>query len=128
MDLNNFFSKELERLDCDDTTKAYIVSIFTKYKHSEFDYSKESITLLFADAKKTHNFALHQTLGDWLFYSFALYPEHLNNASPEYYRSVGQLSYYSCYRLMNRQWKLFENLADGFDDLSYGARIAIRRF
>src|SRR4029077_54278 len=112
--LNIFFSNELERLVCDDDTKAYIVSILSKYKHTTYDYSKDSITLLFAEAKFNHDFFRFQNIGDWLFYSFSLYPEHLNNASREYYCSIGQMSYYSCYRLMNRQWKVYERLSDDF--------------
>lgn len=128
INLNEFFTGELEELECDTNTKAYIISIFTKYKHNTFDYSKDSITLLFADARFNHDFFKYQNVADWLFYSFSMYPEHLRAASPEYYKSVGQLSYYSCYRLMNKKWKLFEDLADRFDDLSYSARLAIRKF
>jgi hypothetical protein len=125
--LNNFFSEKLEKLPCDKPTKAYIVGLLSDFKSNNNDLSKDSITLLFAEAKQTQEFMLFQTIGDWLFMCNALFPEHLSNASLEYYHSVGRLSYYSCFKLLNKQWVLFENLADNFVPLSEKTKSFIRK-
>jgi len=125
--LGTFFFNELEDLQCDDDTRAYIVSVLQRFKNASLDYSKESLTLLYADAKFRQDFYTFQNIGDWLFFCNTLFPSHLNNASPDYYHSLGQSSYYSCYRLINRQWKLYEKMADEFIYLSYSARNIIRK-
>jgi hypothetical protein len=126
--LNSFFHKQLKELRCDENTKAYIVSVLEKFKTSASDYSKDSITILYSEAKFRQDFYTFQNIGDWLFMCNSLFPEHLNNASLEYYQSIGRLSYYSCYRLINYKWKVYETLADLFVPLSEDTRIMIRRF
>jgi hypothetical protein len=110
--INSFFDDLLADLECQGDTKAYIVSIFGKYKNTDFDLSKNSITSLFAQARNKQDFLTYQTLGDWLFFSNTIAPQHLHHASKDYYDTVARLSYYACYKLINRQWKLFEELAD----------------
>lgn len=112
--INNFFKELLGGLKCQIETKAYIVSIFGRYKTAEFDLSKDSVTLLFAQGREKQDFLIHQNLGDWIFFMNTMAPKHLNHANKEYYDTVARLSYYSCYKLINRQWKLFEELADNF--------------
>lgn len=112
--INSFFDELLIDLRCQRDTKAYIVSIYGKYKTAEFDLSKDSVTLLFAQARNKQDFLTYQNLGDWIFFANTIAPNHLQNASKDYYDTVARLSYYSCYKLINRQWKLFEELADNF--------------
>ena len=112
--INSFFDELLTDLKCQRDTKAYIVSIYGKYKTAEFDLSKDSVTLLFAQARNKQDFLTYQNLGDWIFFANTIAPNHLRNASKDYYDTVARLSYYSCYKLINRQWKLFEELADNF--------------
>ncbi len=112
--ISSFFDELLSDLNCQYDTKAYIVSIYGKYKTAEFDLSKDSVTLLFAQARSNQDFLTYQNLGDWIFFANTLAPQHLQNASKDYYDTVARLSYYSCYKLINRQWKLFEELADDF--------------
>lgn len=100
-------------------TRAYISGVLDQFlKQSTNDYSKESITLIYARAKQEYNFNMFQSLGDWLFFTKVFYPEHLNRASQEYYNSIAQISYYRCYLIINRQWKLFEEMADRFNYLT----------
>ena len=120
--LNNFFNETFDDLECHPDTKAYIVSIFTKYKVSNFDLSKDSLTLTYAQAKYNRDFSIFQNLGDWIFFTKTFAPEHLHHASEEYYHSIGRLSYYSCYQLINKQWKLFEELSDNFVQLEIETR------
>lgn len=112
--ISSFFDELLIDLKCQRDTKAYIVSIYGKYKTAEFDLSKDSVTLLFAQARSKQDFLTYQNLGDWIFFANTIAPNHLQDASKDYYDTVGRLSYYSCYKLINREWKLFEELADNF--------------
>ncbi len=112
--VTNFFDELLEDLECQRDTKAYIVSIYGKYKTSEFDLSKDSVTIQLAQARNKQDFLTYQNLGDWIFFANTIAPNHLKFASKDYYDTVARISYYSCYRLINRQWKLFEELSDNF--------------
>lgn len=120
--LNTFFNEIFSELKCQKDTKAYIISIFSKYKLSDFDLSKDSLTLTFAQARNKQDFFTFQNLGDWIFFSKTFAPNYLKNASEEYYYTLGRMSYYSCYKLINRQWKLFEELSDNFIILENQAR------
>jgi|ERR1035437_283238 hypothetical protein len=117
-DITVFFDELLSDIDCQRDTKAYIVSIYGKYKSTDQDLSKDSITLLFAQARDKHNFLTYQNLSDWIFFTKSVAPEYLNKASKDYYSTVAQLSYYSCYQLINKQWPVFEELADNFNYLT----------
>jgi hypothetical protein len=110
--LNSFFSETLRDLPCSEETRAYIISIFYKYRMSNADLSKDNLTLLFAQARFNQDFLTYQNIGDWIFYSKSMYPEHLHRASEDYYYNIARLSYYSCYKLIDRKWKLYEQLAD----------------
>ncbi len=112
--LSDFFDELLADLDCQSDTRAYIVSIYGKYKNATFDLSKDSVSLLLAQGRTKQDFLTYQNLGDWIFFSNTLAPSHLHHASKDYYDAVARSSYYSCYKLINRQWKLFEELADNF--------------
>ena len=115
--ITQYFDELLIDLDCQRDTKAYIVSIYGKFKSARFDLSKDSITLRFAQARSNQDFLTYQNLGDWIFFANTIAPDHLRFASKEYYDTVARLSYYSCYKLINRQWKLFEELSDNFNVL-----------
>ena len=109
-----FFEELLKDLECQQDTKSYIVGIFNKFKSAELDFSKDSITALFAQARSNQDFLTYQNLGDWIFFANTIAPNHLQFASKDYYDTVARLSYYSCYRLINKQWKVFEELSDNF--------------
>jgi len=110
--INNFFEELLADIDCQPTTRIYITSIYGKYRSAEFDLSKDSVTLRFAQARNKQDFLAYQNLGDWIFFINTIAPEHLKFASKDYYDTIARLSYYSCYKLINKQWKLFEELSD----------------
>lgn len=112
-----FFQEILNDIECQQDTKAYIVSIFGKYKSASFDLSKDSVTLQFAQARQKQNFFTYQNLADWIFFINTIAPQHLNFASKEYYDTIAQLSYNSCYKLINKKWKLFEELSDNLPNL-----------
>lgn len=120
--LNDFFTNQLENLRCDRDTKAYIISVLKKFKNASEDCSKESITTLYAQAKYSQDFFTFQKVGDWLFLCSSMFPEHLNNASMDYYFSIGQSSYYYCYLILQRKWKLYEQMSDQLPELSVSTR------
>lgn len=115
VNVNKFFQDVFADLKCQNDTKSYIISIYDKFKSADTDLSNNSITTQFAFAREKHDFMTYQNLADWIFFNNTLYQEHLKNASKDYYDTVARSSYYSCYRLINRQWKLFEELADNFN-------------
>lgn len=125
--LNDYFQVELQKLECEDELRAYIVSIFSKYRSASTDLSKHSVTVEYSLAKFERDFSKFQNIGDWIFFTNTLYPESLSHASKSYYHSVGQMSYYSCYTIV-RNWKLYEQLADRFVDLSSSSRAILRSF
>lgn len=129
MDLTptDLFSSRLQNLKTERReTKEYIRGLLDKrIKSNAIDFSNESITLIFARAKSEHNFKLYQDIADWLFFAKSFYPEHLNCASPEYYNTIAQMSYYKCYLMINRQWILFEELSDRFAHLTNYVNVAM---
>ena len=120
--VTDFFEELLKDLSCQPDTKAYIIGIFGKYKKADFDLSKDSLTLLLCQAQTKQDFLTYQKIGDWIFYINSIAPQHLQFASKDYYNSLAQVSYYTCYRLINKQWKLFEQLADELIPLEFQVR------
>lgn len=112
--LTDFFSETLKDLPCHYDTRAYITSIYIKYKVAETDLSKRSLTIEYANAKEKQDFSSFQDIGDWIFFTKTLYPQSLKSASEDYYDTLGRLSYYSCFKLIKKQWRSFEELADNF--------------
>lgn len=115
--VTKFFEEILKDIECQRDTKAYIIGIYGKFKSADFDLSKDSVTSLFSQARNKQDFLIYRNLGDWIFFANTIAPTHLQFASKDYYDTVARLSYYSCYRLINKQWKLFEELADSFQKL-----------
>lgn len=124
--LNTFFNEKLIELKCGDITRAYIVSIFSKYANQEFDYSNKSLTLVFAEAKHNFNFIKFQNLGDWLFWLETIHPKFLEANGKSYYHTLAQMSYYNCYKIINKKLKVYEVLADEFSDLTAKTKTLIR--
>lgn len=112
--ITDFFEDQLNNIKCQIDTKAYIIGIYKKYMSTQYDLSKNSVTLLFAQARLNQDFLIYQNLGDWIFFSNTIAPTHLKYASKDYYDQIARTSYYSCYKLINKQWKLFEELSDNF--------------
>jgi hypothetical protein len=113
----NFFQELLNDLKCQQDTKAYIISIYGKYKNANDDLSKDSVTTLFCQARDKQDFLSYQKLGDWIFFTNTVFPDSLKNASETYYNSIAQISYYNCYRMV-KQWKLYQQLADEYNYLT----------
>lgn len=124
--LHTFFENTFADLKCQPTTKAYIVSIYDKYKTSNFDLSDQSITILYGQARQNNKFEIYQNLGDWIFFINTTKPHFSNHTNKEYYDTVARLSYYSCYRLINKKWQLFEELADNFINIEQDVKLKLQ--
>lgn len=113
--LEDFFIEKVKYLpQSREDTKAYIASTFVKYKNTNSDLSKQSLTIEFAKAKFTGSFEKFQNLGDWILWIESTYPTALNGATTEYYHSIAQSAYYRCYVLTKKTWIVFEEIADKF--------------
>jgi hypothetical protein len=115
--ISDFFEESLKDLKCEPATRAYIISLYVKHKKPDYDLSKHSVSLLFLQARSKRNFLIYQNLGDWIFFCNTMAPQHLKHASKDYYDTIARMSYNSCYYLINREWKLFEELSDNFNQL-----------
>ncbi len=116
--LIDFLSAQIKSLPkCQESTKSYIINVFSQPNMGENDFSKSSITLLYSNAKFAPNFSKFQRLGDWLLFVKSLFPASLSCASSEYYEAIAQDCYYKCYKLINKTWPIFEELADTFPQI-----------
>ena len=118
--LEDYFNGKVKKLSIQEETKAYIVSIFQKYQSSQQDLSKKSLTLEFIKAREEYNFEIFQNLGDWIFWVDTIY-----NINSEYQNNLAKLSYYKCYQILNKKWKLFEELADEFEIITQKLKFQI---
>jgi hypothetical protein len=107
-----FFFEKINPTSYREETKAYIAK--TLASPSDYDLSDEILTLEYAKAYESGNFDGFQKIGDWLLFAKIFAPEHLKNASENFYDALAQNSYYKCYRILHNKWLLFEELADMF--------------
>jgi len=112
-----FFEKVLKNVNCQEDTKSYIIGIYEKYRTPVFDLSKDSITLSFIKAKENNNFSQYQNIGDWIFWAGTIAPNHLKNASKDYYVDIAKKCYNQCYIIINKKWKLFLELSERFEKI-----------
>ena len=110
--LDTWFSERLKTLRYDVIIQAYITSVLLKFKTSTDAFARdESVVLAFHDAKQSGSFVAYQRIGDWILFVDSFYPESIKS-NQDVVESIGQLSYYACYRLLKRQWHVYERLAD----------------
>lgn len=103
-------------------TSAYIKGVFNEFIYKkEKDLSKDSITLKYIEAKNNLSFKDFQNIGDWILFSKIILPQSI--ISEEYYDTIARCSYYKCYLILNKQWILFEELADKFPELKESIKI-----
>ena len=113
--LENFIDDTIKLPNCEEKTRSYIISIFTSTS-PERDFTNESLTFALKKAYDSMNFKNFKELGDWLFFTKSMFPKSLTGADPTYYDSIAKASYYKCFLLLNRQWVLYEELADQFSE------------
>ncbi len=126
--ISDFFEEELSKINCTEKTKSYIINLFSSFKNTDSDLSDQSVTLYYYKAKMSQSFADFQKLADWIFFCRTLFPNHLKHASEDYYITTARISYYTCYRLINKQWPLFEELSDNFPYIEKETKKVISKF
>ena len=108
--LINYFDQILD-INCERSTKAYIVKTLSKptkeYQHS--------IALAFSQAQSTHRFESYQAIGDWILIRNSIIAP--KEEYQELHYVVGSICFYHCYKLLNREWKLYEELADNLSSI-----------
>ena len=115
-DLLLFLEENLKSINTNfPETKTYINSVFIKFLNADEDLSNKNIILEFAQAKNNYNFNKFQEIGDWILYGLSIFPKYFKNASEEYYITIGQNSYYKCFKMLNNKWPLFEELSDNLE-------------
>lgn len=108
-------------VSCQQLTRQYIIQNLAALNRK--DFSKNSVTLLYANAIESYDFNQFQTLADYLFYTKSFYPKYLKFANEDYYNQLAKKSYYSCYKII-KQWLIFEELADKFESLTEEVRLS----
>lgn len=114
-DFNNFFADLLEDMSCEDVTRSYLTNLYTTFKTAHNDLSNQNITLSFLEARSKSSFISLQNIGDWIFFTQTVMPEYLQPV--DYYQDIARLSYYTCYKLLHRQWAVYNELADNLIQL-----------
>ena len=104
--LFDFFNEIINIPNCEEKTRSY----------------NKSVTLLYNNAIQNYSFEEFRKIADWLFIAKSIYPDSLNGASKSYYNSIAQTAYHKCYIIMNKQWLIFEELADQFEPYTNSVR------
>lgn len=110
MNLANYFSTKVAPLAASPIAKAYISGLFADQATKPVDLSKESVVLTFAAAKRSHDFQVLQSIGDWVLWVDTFFPAAIAQ-SLEVTESIGRISYYRCSRLLP-DWRVYEELGD----------------
>lgn len=119
--LDDWFAGQLTNLRCGSEARAYVVGVLSTRID---DMSDESVVLAYRDAAETGSFATFQRIGDWTLWASAFAP-HPSKAQRDLIERFGRLSYFSCYRIMRGQWRLYEELADELPAIVYDVRCRI---
>lgn len=109
--LDVWFASRLQDVKCSEDTKAYVTGIMCRFRSAQDDMSNESIVLAYADAKRSGQFVTFQRIGDWTVWIGSMYPARIEQHR-EVTESIARLSFYTCHRLLNGKWRVFEELAD----------------
>lgn len=118
--LDNWFDEQLHGLKYNANTKAYIVGVLSKFDCSN-DMSNQSIVIAFHDAKINGDFVRFQKIGDWVLWADIFNPEYIHD-NKEIIQTIGRMSYYTCHRILQKQWRVYEELADELPSLTTQVR------
>lgn len=91
-------------------TFSYIIGVCKDKIKSNYHPHDQPIVIIFSLAKERLSFQSFQQLADWIFWMGVWFPEGMAERSLAL--AIAQNSYYWCYRLTDRKWKVFEELAD----------------
>lgn len=109
--LDAWFAERLKDTGLRVETTAYVTGVLSRRRWEAADMSNESIVQAFQNARSTGGFAAYQRIGDWVLFVSTVMPNAMRTEQ-EAIQTIGQLAYLSCYRLINRKWDVYEELAD----------------
>lgn len=124
--LVDWFDEATANLKCSAEARAYIINVLSTFKSSNGDLSNESIVLEYAHAKQTGKFEEFQTIGDWVLFVETIYPESIQD-NKDVVETIGRCSYYACHRLLNRSWRVYEELADELPKLACATSATLKQ-
>lgn len=113
----DWFSKKIKNVDCSEITKSYIVNVLSNIHVNSYVSHNHSITLAWFDARCSGSFIKHQRIGDWILWVKSVYPQSIKE-NQELIDSIGRLSYYACYHILSKKWKLYQELADNLTEIT----------
>lgn len=121
--LDAWFAERLQGLKYRPETIAYVTSVLKTQANPKphENMAGRSVVLAYADAREKGDFAEYQRIGDWVLFVNVILPESIEQER-EAVTTIGRLSYYSCYRLINYKWDLYEELADELPSLALHVR------
>lgn len=111
--IQTYFIPKVEKLECQEYTKAYLISTLSNINKIP-DLSNQSLTIAYAEARARQSFIKYQNIGDYLLFIKTYAPEHLNATTQEYYITLAQISYFTCFKMTYRKLSIYEELADRF--------------
>lgn len=102
-DLNAWLNDALCEINCSSAAKSYIVNVLSKPTLHDC-----SMVIKFHNARTTGRFHLFQEIGDETLFVCSLF----ETKNKDVELTMARLSYYACYRIMQKKWPLYEELAD----------------
>lgn len=122
--LEDWFGERLQGMEASDPVRAYVTAVFSSMKSAQDDMSRDSVVLAYSSARDKGDFAGFQRVGDWTLWVMTFAPESV--CEKQLVVDLGRLSYYSCWRLMRKEWEVYEELADDLPDIFRRARRSLR--
>lgn len=103
-----WFRERIEVIPHSPELKAYVVGVLKRFVVAPFDLPSNSVVIAYANAKFSGDFVKFQQLGDWILWQRSFMPtqDHV-----EIIERVGMESYQSCYVLLRKQWKVYQELS-----------------
>jgi len=109
--LDAWFAERLQGVRCGSDTRAYVVGVLAGFRSAKAMLDPTaSLVVALAQARQSGDFTAFQRLGDNVLWTSSFCPQAIGDA--ELIKTIGRSAYFSCYRLVNRQWKCYEELAD----------------
>ena len=102
-DLKQWIDCALDDVKSSKEAKSYIANVLSQHSLNDC-----SLVLKFCDAKASGKFHLFQEIGDYVLFVNSLFATQHRDV----HLTLARLSYYSCYRILQKQWPLYEELAD----------------
>ena len=124
--LDVWITSRLTGLQCTPETTAYVAGVLKALCRPVGDdvFAKRSIVLAFAEARLTGDFVAYQRIGDWVLWTDVVLPTSIER-DREVVESIGRASYYSCFKILRGQWRVYEELADELPTIAAKVRARI---